>query len=247
MEFDKYSNFIRTPIHNALYQYKIDRARKTPGKGDAWNARIPDTRHPEMPPEKAVSNISLRLLKLLHIMTEELGLRIYLAYGTLIGAVRHQGVIPWDDDIDVFMTRKDFDVLVDLARDIPKEILLLPMGPHFFKFMDSASIISKDRKRGIAVDIFILEERGKDHLSFFNVHSLKRMTYPRSAFNPHLDVPFETEVFSIPKDYHRILSDIYGDYMQLPDPEHRKASHMDYSSITIGPYGSKYVNTKKYR
>lgn len=59
-------------------------------------------------------------LKLLEILVyfrdfcDANGLRFWLAWGTLIGAVRHQGFVPWDDDIDVQMPREDYEKLLEL-------------------------------------------------------------------------------------------------------------------------------------
>src|SRR4029079_13184062 len=53
----------------------------------------------------------LRLLRAVADHCETHGLRYYLCAGTLLGAVRHGGDIPWDDDIDLMLPRPDFDAL----------------------------------------------------------------------------------------------------------------------------------------
>ena len=58
----------------------------------------------------------LELLLLFRQICEEQNLRFYLAGGTLLGAVRHRGFIPWDDDIDVCMARPDYERLRTLCH-----------------------------------------------------------------------------------------------------------------------------------
>lgn len=54
----------------------------------------------------------LETVKVLSDFCENNNLRYYLSGGSLLGAVRHQGFIPWDDDIDIMMPRKDYEVLI---------------------------------------------------------------------------------------------------------------------------------------
>ena len=56
--------------------------------------------------------IQLEIAKKIHAFCQERGLRYYLAYGSLIGALRHKGYIPWDDDIDLAMPRPDYEVFI---------------------------------------------------------------------------------------------------------------------------------------
>lgn len=58
--------------------------------------------------------IRKNILQAFHEMCEDKGIKYALGYGSLLGAVRHGGMIPWDDDIDVIVPRADFERLCEL-------------------------------------------------------------------------------------------------------------------------------------
>ena len=65
---------------------------------------------------KETQAISLEILHTISEICEEQHLRYALIYGTLIGAVRHHGYIPWDDDVDIMMPRPDYDKLLTYLK-----------------------------------------------------------------------------------------------------------------------------------
>jgi lipopolysaccharide cholinephosphotransferase len=110
--------------------------------------------------------IELSILKSLIALFSKYNIRYYILGGTLLGAVRHKGFIPWDDDIDLGLPRPDYEIFLSIANDILPDHLILKnfhsdisYKKYFSKIEDTRHSIITDEGKEIHswVDIFPLD------------------------------------------------------------------------------------------
>ncbi len=134
----------------------------------AWNADELKARfNPEGSPLRRQQLVMLEMVKVLDRICKKHNIPYFLYGGTLLGAVRHNGFIPWDDDLDVGLMRKDYQRLMRVLPDeLPPHIILQinQTDKNYFYFFaklrDTRSFLDEgayDRAfnyRGIFIDIF---------------------------------------------------------------------------------------------
>lgn len=232
-------------------------------------------------------------------------IQYFLAYGTLIGAVRHKGFIPWDDDIDIWMPRADYNRFLKIYNKENSDSQYKVISPYdkisrhsFVKVIDTrtakieSGIDYSNGYLGVDVDVFPLDGQPDDDgdfkkfynkkylyyklhnnsisamnfgswkyriykLAFFGtkpfknvflrkcdniarkytyenskligavstIYNSKKNRYKKDWFNDSITVDFENKKFKIPVGYDEILTQMYGDYMQLPPIEKQVTHH----------------------
>ena len=127
--------------------------------------RVQKYAHMQMSPEQ-VRKAQLLALKMLYEferICKKYGLRYYVAAGSLLGAARHGGQIPWDDDVDVTMPRPDYDKFLEVVRDeLPADMELPNNYPYTFhricmKGTKITRYIRQDKPNGIFLDFLPLD------------------------------------------------------------------------------------------
>lgn len=259
-------------------------------------------------PSRRLQLIELEILRELARRCDEASLRWFVIGGTLLGAARHRGFIPWDDDIDVGMPRPDYERFEALCRRYPDDrfpwqsCAIDPAYPFMYgKLLHAGSRLVEPAlahlpiRHAIAVDVFPLDGAPGSGLGR-RVHGLafkvaattlgarirrsgprrygaylfraiprswatglidrlaarfpyddspyvvnasgawgyRRECQPRGRFEPSASLPFEGMAVPVPGRWHEYLAQVYGDYLQLPPPEERRARH----GFTIRSLGS---------
>ena len=136
--------------------------------------------------EEEIKEIELGVMDYIHNLCEKENINYSLAYGTLLGAVRHKGYIPWDDDVDISLKRDEYDKLYQAVLRDNDPIYKVASWENdtrypypFYRVYDARTVyennyIENDIDLGICVDVFPF-----DYYTDVNKEMVKLDTYRR--------------------------------------------------------------------
>ncbi len=152
----------------------------------------------KLQPVRTMQGVLTELLEIIDFICQKYNLKYYLYYGTLLGAIRHRGFIPWDDDADIAMPRKDYETLIELLTTTDE----LP-GSYFLQcdkteqnYRHPFAKLRKNRTaciikehvhiqmhQGIFIDIFPLDELSSNQLKAWALWNLPHWCDRLCAFS----------------------------------------------------------------
>lgn len=108
---------------------------------------------------RIMQNMQYNMLKAVDKVCKKDKIQYYLMYGTLLGAVRHQGSIPWDYDIDIAMTRSELNRFLKVSGELDKPLFLQDIC---YSSIDNAGLTrviwpNVERYGNVHIDIFVLD------------------------------------------------------------------------------------------
>ncbi len=143
---------------------------------------FPDEREKGETPLRQCQLVMLRMLKIFDYLCVKYDIKYFLTGGTLIGAVRHGGFIPWDDDLDVGMTRDNYEKFTEYAvPELPNDIFFqTPQTDKYYPHNSNVDARLRDKyssythingsnmkwHEGLQVDIFVYDRSYLPH-NFF--------------------------------------------------------------------------------
>ena len=137
-----------------------------------------------------IKRIELDMLNYINNLCKQHNIKYFLAYGTLLGAVKYQGFIPWDDAIDIYMLRDDYDKFIEIINNTSSNYRCLTCFNTkdyyyiFGKVVDTRTKLLENSKEikemGVYIDVFPLDYCRKDvDKEFDKLHFINNMAVGR--------------------------------------------------------------------
>ena len=116
---------------------------------------------------RQIQLLELEIIKSIHNICQENKITYYIQGGTMLGAIRHKGFIPWDDDIDIAMPRTDYEIFLKKANEwLPSKYKLedKSCNPNYkCRFAKVCYVQSSTTVENIYVDIFPIDGMGNNY------------------------------------------------------------------------------------
>ena len=137
---------------------------------------------------KVLQTEELKVMKIIKEICEKENIRYFMIGGTLLGAIRHSGFIPWDDDVDLAMPRKDYERFLEVSNKyLPSNIFVQNFRTddkyryYITRVLNKNILVEEKRFIGVdtpqayaSVDIFPID--GSPNIKFFrNIHYFRVM------------------------------------------------------------------------
>ena len=151
--------------------------------------------------------IQVEILKYVDNFCKKNNIKYWLEFGTLLGAVRHKGYIPWDDDIDIGMLREDYNKFIKTfnKNNDKYKVNCIELDENFYtpygKVFDTTTIIYEPNKKtgiksSISIDLFILDNIPN------NKAIVKKIFFKRNIYRKlHLFQTYKTSYYKKNKKY----------------------------------------------